>query len=536
MSQLSGNAAESLERAQIPEYQNRDHFSSMRVSNRGQMSAYRIKTDEDYDNINPHILRTIQHGENSHGLEVQNVNSNHTLQMKMMMSKMQSRMEEELVEKAREIERTLNKKWKQYNEENEFSSNFMTKNEVKRLLINEKESILLEARENQKIVARKEIHERFDHEIQDVEKRLSNKFENLNQENIEAIKYLNDKVKQCSEKLKDHSSFDNEIDKINLKLHELSSKANKREVKSYIGHDFNESDLYWEKVDSKLDKIYQYQRKINSPANDNEERKHMYDKFSESIVGLVQNLVQGKGPEKESTEATEFNHIMQSMNESVEKYKTHSNLGNYLPPAEFQNVNQERFTAMMNQMSDLVGRWGRCDDRHISMQGNSKDKVTADSHNGYEEENKKHIEEISNIWNTKFTDIVEEINHLHSCIDDINTDLTAWKKNDNKVQDVIQDSMKEKFEYFAKNINEIYTLMEAMKVKMKNRTQSKNNEVIFARLNGYGKNIKSLNELYKKVKEINCVCKKTVVDVGVNFKTFRPTRNSTYSFFVCLNS
>lgn len=124
------------------------------------------------------------------------------------------------------------------------------------------------------------------------------------------------------------------------------------------------------------------------------------------------------------------------------------------------------------------------------------------------------LDDISSAWNNKFNDLADEIHevkaqthsefdNIHQCIDDIKKDFSNWRDNEKKVSDMVQENTKQKFEYFAKNVSEIYSLMEIVKKKVKDKTQSKNNEVIFARLNGYGKNIKTLNELFKKIKEIN---------------------------------
>lgn len=527
LSKLTHNATESMDALTATEYQpTRDNFSSIRQSNRGQMSAYRIKTEEDYELQNSHILRTVQHGDAMQSLDLSQMSTSYPLQIRKMMSKLQSRLEDELSDRTRELEKNFEKKWKAIRDDSEFSTHTLSKNEIKRLILDEKENILLEIKETQRTIARKEVHEKIESELQDFEKKISNKMETAYQENFEAIKYLSDKVKQCLDHCQGNRSQEKEIHSLKTKMHEISKKFSHKQTRSYIGHELSESDMVWEKVDSKLDKIYEYQRKISEKNIAAEDKKQIYNKFGEAIVGLVKNLVDGKGAEKENVEATEFNLMINSMNESIDKLRQNSSFANEQP----NNFPPEKFNLMMDKMTELVKKWNKYDDKILTRCGTSKERVIIDSNFDNTEE-RQNIDELSNFWNNRFNELTEEIkmlktaqakdsNRVNSCFNELHAELTSWRENDAKNIETSQEGVKQKLEYFAKNINEIYSLLEIMKKKIKSKTQSKNNEVIFARLNGYSKNIKTLNELYKKIKEINSFCKKTIVDVSDNFMVF----------------
>lgn len=97
---------------------------------------------------------------------------------------------------------------------------------------------------------------------------------------------------------------------------------------------------------------------------------------------------------------------------------------------------------------------------------------------------------------------------------ELKSEWNIWRENDMKVKEMIQEGARQKFEFFANNINEIFGLLEMVKKKMKSYSNSKNNEVIFSKLEKYGKGINTLNELFKKIKEVNILCKKTITDVS----------------------
>lgn len=170
----------------------------------------------------------------------------------------------------------------------------------------------------------------------------------------------------------------------------------------------------------------------------------------------------------------------------------------------------------MEKMSDLVKKWGK-QDAMTRCADSSKEKMISDS-NLESHDDRPSTDELVTSWNSRFAELADEVeslrnthaqelNNLHDRCDEL--------QNTANTQSISPEAIKQKFEYFANNINEIYSLLELLKNKTsKSKTQSKNNEVIFARLNSYGKHIKSLNDLYKKLKEVNSFSKKTVIEVN----------------------
>lgn len=61
---------------------NRDQLSSLKRSNRDQLSAFRTKTDEEYEGHNSTIFRSIQHIDPAQSLDVSQMSSGQTLQLK----------------------------------------------------------------------------------------------------------------------------------------------------------------------------------------------------------------------------------------------------------------------------------------------------------------------------------------------------------------------------------------------------------------------------------------------------------------------
>ena len=106
--------------------------------------------------------------------------------------------------------------------ENECSTQPISKSEVKKLINEEKDNIMQEVKDSQKIEIKKEIKERFENELLDYEKRVSTKFESSYQENFEAIKFLSDKVKQCLDQSRNIQNYDKEIHTIQCKINEIS--------------------------------------------------------------------------------------------------------------------------------------------------------------------------------------------------------------------------------------------------------------------------------------------------------------------------
>jgi hypothetical protein len=489
-------------------------FSSMRNSNRGQMSAFRASAEDEYEGNHSNIFRTVQHG-GDHGssIDASNMPSNYTMQFRKMMSKLQTRLEEEMSDKVREIERNIDRRLKVFREEQEFSSNGISKTEVKRLINDEKEDILSEAKDSQKMIARKEINDKLESELQEFEKKINNKMENNYQENFEAIKYLSDKVKHCSDNSRDHKDYSEDISSLKKRVHELAKVIGHQPKRSYIGTD-SDQDQVWDKVDSKLDRIYEYQKKISSsPSHDSEEKKHMYDKFGDAILGLVKNIVKGNEGEKEN-DTYEYDQMISYMNTNVDQFKDSGALTDK-DMNKGQMVSPDKFNQMMQKMTELVQKWGKNDDKSMTRYATPNNNIISDS-NAESTYDKHFMDDITSAWNNKFNDLADEIQEvksqahneidtIHQNMEEIQTDFSAWRENEKKVNEMVQDNTKQKFEYFAKNVSDIYSLMEIVKKKIKDKTQSKNNEVIFARLNGYGKNIKTINELYKKIKEINAI-------------------------------
>ena len=72
----------------------------------------------------------------------------------------------------------------------------------------------------------------------------------------------------------------------------------------------NEKDGLWEKVESKLDKIYDYQKQISTSSIDSEDKKKVYNKFGDAIVGLVQNLINGKTEDAKYQESNDVDQML----------------------------------------------------------------------------------------------------------------------------------------------------------------------------------------------------------------------------------
>ena len=193
----------------------------------------------------------------------------------------------------------------------------------------------------------------------------------------------------------------------------------------------------------------------------------------------------------------------------------------------------------MEKMNELVKKWsegtsdyykGKNEEKQLTRCGTSKDKVMIDS-NYEQSEDKQLIDDLSNYWNERFHNIESVVENLRTSLNNQNKDTSRsimelksewniWRENDMKVKEMIQEGARQKFEFFANNINEIFGLLEMVKKKMKSYSNSKNNEVIFSKLEKYGKGINTLNELFKKIKEVNILCKKTITDVSWIFKLF----------------
>lgn len=143
---------------------------------------------------------------------------------------------------------------------------------------------------------------------------------------------------------------------------------------------------------------------------------------------------------------------------------------------------------------------------------------------------KAYLDELANSWNSRFQALETKLETLYEGQDaylkeykhklqKYKNDWIEHKEASDKHQGELEENIKKKLEYFAKNISEIYGILEDFKAN-KSSSQSKNIEVIFARLNGFGKNIKTLSGLYKKIKEINQFCKKTIIQTNQKMNIF----------------
>ena len=79
----------------------------------------------------------------------------------------------------------------------------MTKTEIKKLILEEKESIILEIKDSQRSLIKKEVKEEIelrDSEINgklvDIQKKVFTKIDTNAQENLEAFRFMNDRIKQ----------------------------------------------------------------------------------------------------------------------------------------------------------------------------------------------------------------------------------------------------------------------------------------------------------------------------------------------------
>ncbi len=295
--------------------------------------------------------------------------------------------------------------------------------------------------------------------------------------------------------------------------------------RAFINAERSDQDMVWEKVDTKLDKIYEFQQKLGTSGPDTEERKKAYNQFGDAIMGLVKGLVKGNSEERDH-EINDFNAMVNCFNSSIDKIQNKSNDSDAHFLSQDRIMSPVAFGKVMDKMSELVNKWNKNDDKATTRCGTDKDKLGSESHLEMSED-RQFLEDVNHVWQAKFTELSEEINEIksstheefsnvHDLIENLQSETETLKETASqpKQDDLLQENIKSKFEFFAKNINEIYSLMDIIKKKLKTSTQSKNNEVIFTRLNGYGKSIKSLNDLYKKISEINTFSKKTIIDVN----------------------
>ncbi|CAI2377897.1 unnamed protein product [Moneuplotes crassus] len=507
----------------------KEQFSSVRASRRANCSGSRGLNDEDCEIVNPMILRTIQHRgpDQSDSFDIPNISHSHSVQIRKLMNKLQTRLEEEMSDKFHEMERKI----KALQAESEITTQTLTKSEIKRLIRDEKDNIIEELKHHQKGTIRKEIGHNVRAEFQELEKKVSIKLDSSYQENFEAIKFLSDKVKQCIEQSRAQRDFSRELTCLKNRINEISRNVNSRQGRAFISAEKTTQDLVWEKVDNKLDKIYEFQQKIGDSESNTEESKKAYNQFGDAIVGLVKNLVKGNQEERDH-EIYDFNNMISCLNSSIDKIQNKSNdsEANFL--SQDKNMSEEVFGKVMDRMSILVDKWNKHDEKTLTRCGTDKDKLPCDREIEMSED-RQFLEDVSHVWEAKFTELTEEINEIktsaneefgnvHDIIENLQGEVEILKEKEPQTADLdsIQENMKSKFEFFAKNINDIYSLMDIIKKKLKAKTQSKDDEVVLSKLNDYGKSIKNLNSLYQGASEINSFCKKTIIDTNKKVNLF----------------
>lgn len=119
-------------------------------------------------------------------LELSNLNYlDQPLQIRKLMSKLQIRLEDEMHNKLISIEKQIERKWRGYFEENDFSATTISKTEIKKHILNNKEDILIELKDSQKSIIKREVREQvenyqtdLDGKFNDFQKRILAKFEN----------------------------------------------------------------------------------------------------------------------------------------------------------------------------------------------------------------------------------------------------------------------------------------------------------------------------------------------------------------------
>lgn len=112
-------------------------------------------------------------------------------------------MEDEIASKTRKIENLLDKKLSSMVQDSDLCSNSMTKSEIKKYISEEKENILLEIKDAQRTAIKKEVKDEVelrDSEINgklvELQKKVFIKIDTYAQENLEAFRFMNDRIKQ----------------------------------------------------------------------------------------------------------------------------------------------------------------------------------------------------------------------------------------------------------------------------------------------------------------------------------------------------
>ena len=225
--------------------------------------------------------------------------ADYPLQMRKLVIKLQNRLEDDIQNKLQQMQRNLERKLGSFLDENDYmGGSGVSRADIKRAVYACKEDIIQDVRENQRRDIKLQIGQ--------VQDNLDDKIKQNHKEQCDAVKYLNDKLNLRTDGHPSMRKFtDLDIQGIKNQLLALEKKVEGGQVmspKSYIGHQMNDKDIALQKVDNKLDKIYEYQQQMSKHDMANDEKQQLYHKFSESIVGLVQNLVQNGSPGKNNTD------------------------------------------------------------------------------------------------------------------------------------------------------------------------------------------------------------------------------------------
>ena len=253
------------------------------------------------------------------------------LHIRKLMSRLQSRLEEEIQAKLLNMQSKIERKWATYLDDPTFGSPIsLSKTEIKKIMLSQKEDIIVEIKDTQKSQIKREVKEQletyesdFDSRINELQKRMNVKIENNHQDNYDTIKYIGERLNQHIEN--GPNSYSNtDIVKCKARIEDIERRLCERPSmgRSFVGHPMTEKDLVWQKVDNKLDKIYQYQQQMTTKDVQNDDYQKIYNKFGESIVSLVQNLIVGTKPNKEN--AGDFANLLEKVNENSFEKRIHN--------------------------------------------------------------------------------------------------------------------------------------------------------------------------------------------------------------------
>ena len=120
------------------------------------------------------------------------------LHIRKLMSRLQSRLEEEIQAKLLNMQSKIERKWATYLDDPTFGSPIsLSKTEIKKIMLSQKEDIIVEIKDTQKSQIKREVKEQletyesdFDSRINELQKRMNVKIENNHQDNYDTIKYI----------------------------------------------------------------------------------------------------------------------------------------------------------------------------------------------------------------------------------------------------------------------------------------------------------------------------------------------------------